>query len=78
MATKQIVAAQPLTSSGATKGKPTVIRLPSDGRRVGRSQRPGNPKNPFFKEDVAGKYESVIASPMRICLSGFGLTLFVC
>ena len=58
MATKQLVEGQLLTSNVALNGgKPTVIRLPADGRRAGLSQKPGSRKEPYFFDDVSGKFK---------------------
>lgn len=49
---------QLLTSNVALHGgKPTVIRLPADGRRAGLSQKPGGRKEPHFFDDVSGKFK---------------------
>ena len=58
VATKQIVSQ--LAAGVASNGrKKTVIKLKTDGRRGGRSQKPAISSNPYFNMDeVAGKFKS--------------------
>ena len=53
VSTKQIVLAAGVARNGRKK---TVIKLPSDGRRGGRSQKPAISSNPYFNMEE-GKFQ---------------------